>query len=73
LIYIELDDASCLRQIGKRRIQQSERATTDTQEMFEQITKYFVEPQNDGGFNITVCARRRPVIDACSIITASSV
>jgi len=54
LVYIELDNEDCLRQIEKRRIQQPERAATDTQEMFEQVTKYFVEPQSDEKFNLTV-------------------
>lgn len=53
LVYIDLPDEVCLMQIEKRRIQKPERATTDTKEMFEKITKYFVEPRSEEGFNIT--------------------
>lgn len=53
LIYINLSNEECLSQIKKRRAQQPERASTDTKEMFEQVTKYFVAPQADEGFNIT--------------------
>ena len=54
LVYIELDNEDCLRQIEKRRIEQPERAATDTQEVFEQVTKHFIEPRSDEGFNLTV-------------------
>ena len=54
LVYIELGNEDCLRQIEKRRIEQPERAETDTQEMFEQVTKYFVEPKSSEGFNLTI-------------------
>lgn len=54
LIYIDLNNEDCLMQIDKRRIEQPERAETDTQEMFEQVTKYFVEPQPGEEFNLTV-------------------
>ncbi len=57
LIYIDLSNEECLKQIEKRRVQQPERASTDTEEMFEQVTKYFVEPQTDEGFNITIVER----------------
>jgi len=57
LVYIELDNEDCLRQIKKRRTEQPERAATDTQEMFEHVTKYFVEPKPDEGFNVTVVGR----------------
>jgi len=53
LVYIALSNEDCLRQIEKRRAQQPERAQTDTKEMFQQVTKYFVEPQPEEGFNIT--------------------
>jgi len=54
LVYIELENEDCLKQIEKRRIEQPERAETDTQEVFEHVTKYFVEPNSDEGFNLTV-------------------
>ena len=53
LIHIDLPDMNCLKQIEKRRSQQPERAATDTREMFEEVTKYFVEPRSEEGFNTT--------------------
>ncbi len=44
LVYIDLPNEICFEQIKKRRIEQPKRAVTDTAEMFEQVTKYFVEP-----------------------------
>lgn len=54
LIYLKLSDAECLERIAKRRIQQPERATTDTEEMFQAVTKHFVEPSTSEGFTVTV-------------------
>ena len=54
LIYIDRPDDICLGQIAKRRIEQPQRAETDTEEMFELVTKYFVAPTPDEGFNTTV-------------------
>jgi len=56
LIYIDQPNEICLGQIAKRRIEQPQRAATDTEEMFELVTKYFVAPTSDEGFNITVIA-----------------
>jgi hypothetical protein len=53
LIYIDITEDVCLAQIEKRRVEQPERATTDTKEMFEQVTNHFVEPTPGEGFNIT--------------------
>ena len=53
LVYIDLANEDCLKQIEKRRVQQQGRAKTDTKEMFEEVTKYFLEPQTEEGFNIT--------------------
>ena len=52
LVYIVSSNENCLKQIEKRRIQQPERAATDTKEMFEAVTKYFLEPQPEEKFNI---------------------
>ncbi|OFE13473.1 cell division protein ZipA [Pseudohongiella acticola] len=52
LIYIDLPDSVCLEQIGQRRIEQPARARTDTDAMFVQVTKYFVAPTSDEGFNV---------------------
>lgn len=54
LIYIDQTDDVCLRQIEKRRTEQPDRAATDTQEMFKRVTRHFVEPTADEGFNITL-------------------
>ena len=52
LVYIDLPNQACLEQIKKRRMEQPERAATDTEEIFEQVTRYFVEPASEEGFNI---------------------
>lgn len=54
LIYIDLPNDLCIERIAKRRAEQPERAPTDSTEMFEQVTKYFVAPTSDEGFNSTV-------------------
>lgn len=58
LIYIDASNELCLKQIEKRRIEQPDRAGTDTVEMFEAITQYFVEPTLDEGYSITRIARK---------------
>lgn len=52
LVYIDLSNECCLKQIEKRRIQQPERAATDTKAMFEAVTKHFENPQPEEEFNI---------------------
>ena len=59
LIYIDQSDEICIKQIAKRRTEQPERAATDTTEMFELVTKHFVVPTSDEGFNITVLQGKR--------------
>ena len=54
LNYIDLSNEDCLKQIEKRRLQQPQRATTDTREMFDQVTKHFVAPGSEEGFNTTI-------------------
>ena len=56
LIYIDQPNEICLGKIAKRRIEQPQRAATDSEEMFELVTKYFVAPTADEGFNTTVIA-----------------
>ena len=46
LIYIDVPNELCLKRIEKRRKEQPERFATDTVEMFEKVTKYFVEPSD---------------------------
>lgn len=57
LVYIDLPNEICLKQIGKRCIEQPERAATDTAEMFELVTKYFMAPTPEEGFNIIKVVR----------------
>lgn len=57
LIYIDLPNHVCKAQVAQRRIEQPERSATDTEAMFEQVTKYFVPPAVDEGFHITVVTR----------------
>ena len=54
LIFIDASNELCLSRIEKRRKDQPERSATDTVEMFEQVTKYFVAPSENEGFNITM-------------------
>jgi predicted kinase len=54
LVYIDQSNEICLEQIAKRRVEQPERAATDTEEIFVLVTKYFVAPTSDEGFNTTV-------------------
>ncbi len=44
LVYIDRPNEICLEHIAKRRIEQPHRAATDTEEMFELVTKYFCCP-----------------------------
>jgi len=53
LVYLDIPNEICLKQIAKRRIEQPERSGTDTVEMFEAVTKFFTEPAPDEGFTIT--------------------
>lgn len=57
LIYLDVPNEICLKQIAKRRLEQPERAATDTEELFTQITKYFEAPSPDEGFNVTTIER----------------
>jgi len=57
LVYIDIPDSLCIEQISKRRVENPDRAKTDTKEMFEAVTKYFVEPSILEGFNIVVIKR----------------
>jgi predicted kinase len=52
LIYLDLSDEACLKQIAQRRIEQPERAETDTVDTFIAVTKFFVAPTEDEGFNL---------------------
>ena len=53
MIYFNVPNDICLKQIAKRRLEYPERAATDTPEMFEAVTKFFTEPKPEERFNIT--------------------
>ncbi|WP_409291237.1 AAA family ATPase [Peribacillus sp. SCS-37] len=52
LIFLNLNNEQCLRQIAQRRIEQPERATFDTEEVFVHVTKFFEAPEASEGINI---------------------
>jgi hypothetical protein len=52
LIYLNISDVICLKQIAQRRIEQPERASFDTEEVFHHVTSFFEEPSTAEGFNI---------------------
>ncbi|WP_444931960.1 AAA family ATPase [Microbulbifer sp. SSSA002] len=57
LIYLDTPNDICLRQITKRAAERPERAATDTREMFAAVTKFFVAPTPDEGFNTITIVR----------------
>ena len=57
LIYLNVSDDVCLRQIEKRRLEQPERAIFDTESMFNEVTRYFQEPDQSEGFVLKVVNR----------------
>lgn len=54
LVFMDIPERVCLDQIAKRRQLQPHRAETDTEEMFEEVTKYFVAPASEERFDMTV-------------------
>lgn len=54
LIYLEVCDEQCIKQIAKRRLEQPERSAFDTEEMFHHVTKYFEIPVESEQLTITV-------------------
>jgi adenylate kinase family enzyme len=52
LIYLNISDEICLKQIAQRSIEQPERASFDTEEVFHHVTSFFEEPSTAEGFNI---------------------
>ena len=59
LLFIDLANEVCLAHIEQRRIEQPERAATDTAEMFTKVTKHFVAPGLEEGFNLVQISSRR--------------
>lgn len=54
LVFIDASDEICLAQIHQRRLEQPERAATDTLEMFEAVSKYFEAPTPQEGFDLKI-------------------
>ncbi|WP_343563968.1 AAA family ATPase [Kiloniella sp. b19] len=52
LFYLDFSDERCLAQIAKRRLEQPDRAKTDTPGMFHLVTGYFEEPSPEEGFHL---------------------
>ncbi|QSS98746.1 ATP-binding protein [Pontibacillus sp. ALD_SL1] len=57
LIYLDVTNKQCLRQIAQRRNEQPERAAFDTEEVFVQVSKYFEAPATSEGLNIVEFGR----------------
>jgi predicted kinase len=57
LIYLEIDDKTCIEQIAKRRETNPERSLFDTEEVFRHLTSFFQPPSADEGFSIEVLKR----------------
>ena len=54
LIYLEVSDEQCIKQIDKRRLEQPERSAFDTKEMFYHVTQYFEVPTESEELAFTV-------------------
>jgi predicted kinase len=54
LIYLEVDDKTCIEQIAKRRETNPERSLFDTEEVFRHVTSFFQPPSADEGFLVEV-------------------
>ncbi|BAZ40555.1 shikimate kinase [Calothrix sp. NIES-4101] len=57
LIYLDVDDKTCLEQIAQRRETNPERGIFDTEEVFHHVTSFFQPPSTDEGFAIEVIKR----------------
>ncbi|KGP90642.1 cell division protein ZipA [Pontibacillus chungwhensis BH030062] len=52
IIYLNLTNEQCLRQIAQRRNEQPERAAFDTEAVFNHVTKFFEAPVQSEGLTI---------------------
>jgi len=52
LVFLDLSDEDCLAHLAIRRVESSERAAFDTEEVFNHVTSFFEAPSKDEGFNI---------------------
>lgn len=53
LYFLDVPDSICKAQLKKRAVENPDRAATDTEEMFDAITRYFEAPQEAEELNIT--------------------
>jgi predicted kinase len=58
LVYLDVDDKLCLKQIAQRRKAHPERAQFDTEEVFHQVTGYFQAPSEEEGLDIEIVRRQ---------------
>ncbi len=54
LIYLNISNEVCLKQIANRCAKNPARAATDTVEMFNSVTQYFQAPEIKEGFNVVL-------------------
>jgi len=59
LIYLDVDDKTCIEQIAKRRMEHPKRAAFDTKEMFHHVTQYFEVPTESEQLQMTVVSKER--------------
>ena len=52
MIYLEASNEICLRHIAKRKAEQPERASFDTEGVFLQVTQYFEKPEETERINV---------------------
>ncbi|WP_270182284.1 AAA family ATPase [Alkalihalobacillus sp. CinArs1] len=52
LIFLNVNNDQCLRQIAQRRNEQPERAAFDTEEVFHHVTSFFEAPEASEGLTI---------------------
>ena len=57
LVYLDMDDETCLGQLEQRRKSQPQRQHFDTEAVFKQVTQYFQPPTQAEGFQIEVVQR----------------
>ncbi|WP_096622304.1 AAA family ATPase [Calothrix sp. NIES-3974] len=57
LIYLDVDDKTCIEQIAQRRETNPERALFDTEEVFYHVTSFFQPPSADEAFVIEIVKR----------------
>ena len=60
LVFLDLTDEECLRQIEKRRAEQPDRARFDTPEVFAHVTQFFEAPSDEEALSITYVTSHLP-------------